>query len=126
MINEKPSLDDTLQHYGVKGMRWGVRRAYADRRQFQANTLHRVADGTANAREKRVALLSVSAKDLRRGRGLQGAAKIRGDEIQGHVDRVLSGQEKTKDLLIRLGTTNSYDLVRGGRDKYRKPSTPNK
>lgn len=27
MINDKPSLEEVVEHYGVKGMRWGVRKA---------------------------------------------------------------------------------------------------
>lgn len=40
-------LDDYLEHFGVKGMRWGVRRA-----ESRAARTKRIKDGTATLRDK--------------------------------------------------------------------------
>ena len=70
MINDKPSLD-TLAHYGVKGMKWGVRRRrnenYTDKQRKQDRAIY------GRGAERRV------NKRMNQGYGIKGARAYEAD-----------------------------------------------
>mgnify|MGYP000376123347 CR=1 FL=1 len=94
-----------LEHTGVKGMKWGVRR---NRR---AETLNRVGRGEGSGMDKVKAALNVSAVDLVKGRGLQGAAARKGARVTARNDRVQKGEGSVKDMLVYYGSTRYQDLL---------------
>jgi len=118
--NDKPTLDDVV-HYGVRGMKWGTRRAYASRQQRGVDILNKVASGTANKRQKVAVAVSSSSHDLIRGKSLKGAASRKAAREQEHLDRVLNGKLKARDVLTMVGRVSFHDIASGGRDKFRKP-----
>lgn len=90
--------DEALAHFGVKGMKWGVRR------QSRLDRVSRVANGTASKLDKaRVAYTDVSVASLTRNKGLRGAAASRQRELEGRKQRILKGEATTKDLLALHG-----------------------
>lgn len=109
---DKTSLED-LAHTGVKGMKWGVRKAYTTRLSKGVKSLDRVASGDASVGRKAVAVAGSTAKELIRGRGVTGAAQIRRDRAQAHIDRINEGRATTKDILAMVRGISMSDLVRG-------------
>lgn len=102
-----------LAHYGTKGMRWGVRKAYTDRLGKGVSNLDKVASGKAGILRKTGTALGSSTTDLIRGRGVKGAAALRRDRLQNHIDRVNRGEQTAGDILRRVGFTSTTDLARG-------------
>jgi hypothetical protein len=96
---------DFLEHYGVKGQRWGVRR---DRR---ANTLKKVGSGKGSGTEKLRAYTTVSPLDVARGRGFKGAAKLRGERQLSRNARIRKGEASVRDILVYYGGTKHQDLI---------------
>jgi hypothetical protein len=94
-----------LEHYGQKGMKWGVRRAK------RASNLVKVGQGKGSKGEKFKAAMNVSAVDLVRGKGLKGAAAAKGKRIQDRTKRIKNGNAKARDLLIHYGSTRYTDLI---------------
>lgn len=94
-----------LDHTGVKGMKWGVRR------NKRAETLNRVGRGEGSGKDKVKAALNVNAIDLIKGRGLQGAAARRGARVTARNDRVQKGEGSVKDMLVYYGSTRYQDLL---------------
>lgn len=94
-----------LEHAGVKGMKWGVRR------NNRAETLNRVGRGEGSGMDKVKAALNVSGIDLIKGRGLQGAAARRGARVTARNDRVQKGEGSVKDMLVYYGSTRYQDLL---------------
>jgi hypothetical protein len=91
-------IDEYLEHFGVKGMRWGVRR------QRRLERLQRVGAGRGSGRDNAiVGLTEVSAVSLGRGGGLRGAARNRAAELQSRRDRIETGQATARDLLMLRG-----------------------
>lgn len=118
---EKPSLEE-LQHYGIRGMKWGVRKGslaerfrgvVADKAQRDERVLTRRVEGRSKGVEEKVA----SAKD----RILSGGKKrmIAKDkerikqkrEIQA---RAAKGTLKVRDILSGIGTLSGLDFVTRG------------
>lgn len=77
--------DDFLAHYGVKGMKWGVRRA--EKKQAVANSLKRVGEGKGNFDDDVAAVRRVTGVDMIRGKGYRGGAAVRGAKIQKSIDK---------------------------------------
>lgn len=94
-----------LEHYGVPGMKWGVRR---NRR---AERLAKVGRGEGSKSDKIRALGNVSLKDVAKGRGLKGAAKLRSDIQIARNERVASGKASVRDKLAYHGSARLSDLV---------------
>lgn len=84
--------NDYLAHFGVKGMRWGVRR---ERRLQRAN---RVASGTASKRDRiGFSLTDTSNASVIRNKGLQGAASVRAKDS----NRSLSSAQKQRKQMLK-------------------------
>lgn len=121
--SDKPSLEE-LAHYGIRGMKWGVRRgglgdrfkgALADRNQQTTAILTR-------AREKRGA--SVGERIGRGiGVGLHGGTERYNRQVdkglgalKDQKKRLESGKLKVGDYLELIGTTTILDLMVSRRD----------
>lgn len=94
---EKPDLEE-LAHYGVKGMKWGVRR------ENRLNRARRVASGTASRREKfAFSLTDTSKSSVKRNKDLKGAAASRVRELEARKARIQKGEARVKDLIALYG-----------------------
>jgi hypothetical protein len=93
---DKPTLEDALAHYGVKGMKWGQRKA-----RNRANTA-RVASGGSSKADKARYLLGPHATSnaLVRGKGnLQRSAQASMKSIEKSDKFKAAGKAKVKDIL---------------------------
>lgn len=112
---EKPTLDDNLlEHFGVKGMRWGVRR------ENRIARLERVGSGKASRADKvRVGLTdTTSAGVIRRG-GFRKAAAGKAANMRIRDARVANGHATVMDHLARHGGDRIFDS--GGKLKITAP-----
>ena len=98
-----------LEHFGVKGMKWGVRR---DRR---AQTHAKVGRGEGTRGERLRSAVQIGPKDFIKGRGLQGAARIKGARQLERNARVRSGQGSVRDKLAYVGGTRYQDMFPTGK-----------
>ena len=79
--------DDFLAHYGVKGMKWGVRKRRAGL-QERADALNRVAKGKSTTSDKILATNTLSALDIARGRGIKSGAAIKAKQYEKAVAKL--------------------------------------
>lgn len=113
-MNDKPSLDE-LAHYGVKGMRWGMRKARTGQIDAQTRVLDKVASGTANRREK-LAVASTSSVYALTRRGLAGEAARRSTDLKAQKDRLAKGEATVRDILLTYHNVTLIDLIRARKD----------
>lgn len=117
---EKPSLE-SLAHYGAKGMRWGTKKAYADRVVKSTEHLDSVAKGKGSGLYNlRVAAATTNGDFWRGGGSFKGAARVKSKRQKEHATRVLKGEETIKDTLKRIHGTTLAVIAKGGMDKNRK------
>ncbi len=109
-LNEKG--EDWLEHHGVKGQQWGVRR---NRR---ANSLAEVGSGKGTTTQKLRALATMTPLDILRGRGLKTAARIRSTRQLARNERVKEGEASVKDKIAFYGGSRYQDIFPTG-----KPAT---
>jgi len=100
---------DWLEHHGVKGQQWGVRR------QRRAGMLKKVGQGKGTRSEKIRAGMQVSALDLVRGKGFKGAARVRGERQVARNDRMKKGEASIKDRMAYIGGTRAQDILPTGK-----------
>jgi hypothetical protein len=112
---EKPTLDeDLLEHHGIKGMRWGVRR------EGRISRLERVGSGKGSTGDKlRVGLTEVSGLSRMRNNGLRGAAANKAANMRTRDARVASGHATVMDHLSRHGGDRIFDS--GGKLRITAP-----
>lgn len=113
---EKPGTPEELvelTHHGVKGMRWGVRKAYAARVSKVAEAHKRVGSGQGSLIEKyHIHKQTTPLEAIVRG-GYGKAATKRGENWQAHADRLDKGEAHVHDYLTMVGNLNMGDIIRG-------------
>ena len=103
--------DDFLAHYGVKGMRWGVRR------ENRIQSLERIGAGTASRREVlRYATTEATGAGMRRGGGLAGSAANKAANMRAVDARRARGEGTVGDFLKVHGGDRIIDTGRLDRD----------
>src|SRR5687768_6068812 len=100
-----------LKHYGVKGMKWGVRKARTGDLNLRAARLERVADGTATKMEKFATAMNSTAANLVRSGGLKNEAARRAKKLRDQEKRLATGKAKTSDILKAYGTVSLSSLA---------------
>lgn len=101
MINEvNPPLDE-LEHHGVKGMKWGVRR----RAQIE-----RVAAGKGSRLDRaKVSAFEVSRSSVQKHGSLSKAAGNKARNMKVRDARIAAGKASIKDVLARNGGDRLFD-----------------
>jgi hypothetical protein len=111
---DKPSLEDALEHHGVKGMKWGIRKEYSDRVRREAALTKKVAEGKGGLLDNLHVHGQTSSLELLSTKGsFDKAASNRADQLAGHADRVEKGKETVLDLMQYHGKVTMADLVVG-------------
>lgn len=106
-----------LEHYGIKGMRWGVRR---ERRQ---QGLERAGIKGGPKISKVRAVARVGPVDLVKGRGITGGAARKAARVRGQMNRWDRGEATTLDTIKRIGSTRVQDLLPGTQKMLDKKTT---
>jgi hypothetical protein len=108
VFSEKPALED-LEHFGVKGMKWGVRR------ERRAQTHVNVGKGEGTRSEKIRSGATIGPVDFVKGRGFQGAAARKGERQQLRNARVKSGESSVRDKIAYYGGSKYQDIFPTGK-----------
>jgi hypothetical protein len=91
-------VESFIEHFGKKGMKWGVRR------QKRLARAQRVATGKSSKGETAAFLLTdTSRASVKRNKGVAGAAASRVRELKGRKERIQKGEAKVKDMLALYG-----------------------
>lgn len=117
---------DFLAHFGVKGMKWGVRKdtdsgGGAPKRDFgsrnnkqvqrRVDKTRKIASGKASLSEKTMAaLFNIPVRDIINEQSLRGAAQTALDREQRIQRKITEGKKRTTDVIARLNGVNYRDL----------------
>lgn len=97
-----------LAHFGVKGMKWGVRK------QKNLERVQRIAAGKASIADTLRFSANVTIPELVRNKGsLKKAAAGRAAILSAQKKRIQSGNHTKLDVLDRAINTPVIDLIRG-------------
>jgi hypothetical protein len=115
MIHSESPNSDALVHYGVKGMKWGVRKARTGQLADFARVHEKVAAGKGTLVEKHFALSTNSKTGMVR-RGLKAQSAISAKNARDEIERLSTGKAKVKDILRAYGSANVHDIIRSRRN----------
>jgi hypothetical protein len=97
-----------LAHFGVKGMKWGVRK----QRELEGN--QRIASGKATRLQRTAFRLNTPILELLANKGdIQKIAKGKAFMLQAQKERIESGNATGADRVDRALNTPIIDLIRG-------------
>jgi hypothetical protein len=100
-----------LNHYGVKGMHWGVRKARTGDLNIRASRLERVAAGKGSLVDKAITLSGSSVRNMQKSGGFRKEAARRAADKRAQIERLSTGKAKTSDILRAYGTVSVSSLV---------------
>lgn len=139
-----------LEHFGVKGMKWGVRRQKAvaaakqraktpDRKgnrnnvkaQRRVDVVRRIASGKATKQDYGIALVNSllqqgplgTAIEVGAGGGVKGAAANRLDRAAKLQGKIGSGKKRVTDKLLRMQGVDIRELKYGYSGQAKKTAT---
>lgn len=110
MTQEKNPPGGDLTHYGVKGMRWGVKKARTGQLNGRAARNERVASGKSSLLDKAVTLGGSSTARLITSGGLKKEAARRAASKRAQIERLSTGKSKATDILRAYGTTSLLEI----------------
>jgi hypothetical protein len=116
-VQRPQEVEEFLEHFGIKGMRWGVRR------QRRNQALARAAKGNAGVLTKVRAFREENIIDLVKGRGIRGGAKIREKRLRERIQRLKAGKGSARDIVVHYGSTRMVDLIPVRRKNEKKKTT---
>lgn len=108
--------EEFLEHHGVKGQRWGIRKAPQRLSRFDEQNIgrlsraKRVAKGTGSAGDKSKTLARQSVVSLIRGGGLQGAAANDVHQLEARRKRIKTGKATVIDILAIHGGSQLFNI----------------
>ncbi|WPJ30704.1 hypothetical protein [Streptomyces phage Psst2] len=100
-----------VKHYGVKGMKWGVRKARTGDLNLQASRHEMIARGEGTKLQKVSATLNTPFKKLLVKDGVKEHAAERAKDLRGQEQRLATGKARTSDVLKAYGTVSVSSLV---------------
>lgn len=96
--DKKPSLEDALEHHGIKGMHWGVSRA------GRTAQIERVGAGKGSKLDKiKVAAFETSKSAIKAHGSLAGAAANKAANMKAVDARIAKGHATIQDFIQRHG-----------------------
>lgn len=101
----------TLKHYGVKGMKWGVRKARTGDLNAQASYQEMIARGEGNKLQKTAAAINTPFVKLLTKDGVRQHAADRAKNLRGQEERLATGKAKVSDVLKAYGTVRISSLA---------------
>lgn len=107
--------EDELAHYGVEGMKWGVRKAHTGQLEKPIARLNRVAEGKGSLYDKARVASDSSALRLVTSKGLKGEAARRAAKLEAHRDRLATGHATAMDILKAYGSVSIVSLARAAK-----------
>lgn len=121
-----------LAHYGVRGMKWGVRKARtgdlgtrAARAKRYASGESKKAGGTRRLVDTASALNNYGVNDLVKGRGLHSSAKRHAKVYEAERTRLAKGKATGADILKAYGHTAIRLALRPEVEAFRLGLTAN-
>jgi hypothetical protein len=97
-------VDVFLEHFGVLGMKWGVRR------ERRANRFAKVGRGAGNKSEKLRSYTDLGPIDFVKGRGLRGGAARKGYRLKNANKNIKAGKATVRNILTYGVNTRHQDI----------------
>jgi hypothetical protein len=105
MVTNDVLVDDFLEHHGIRGQKWGIRK------KRRAENFRQVGTGKATRMQKIRAGRSTGPIDLVKGGGFKGGAARKAKRITNANQLVESGHRTTRATLTRLKELHYQDII---------------